>query len=301
MEEQNDKNPKETQDQIDASSAELTDEEAEKAFAEGLGEEAPAEASSGDDETTQEETTSKTPKERTEEPPSKEPKTEEAEQRPSYEDLEKALADTKAWGTRLSMELADLRKTPPVPPTKPEAEEPKTPEMPDDLKKFLDDYPEMESAVNFFAERIVKERFGDFDPAKTGQSISELSGQMDQFRFERAVMGGFRDATGQWINGHPDAYEVMATPAFQRFYQAEVQRNPVLLQLSDPAQSISLLTRYKEEHARTAAAAHDAKQRGSAEQMQALASGAPIPGNQTGPGKPRTGETPEEIFRKHSQ
>lgn len=226
--------------------------------------------------------------------------------KPSYEDLEKQLNDTKAWGTAMAQQIADLKKQTPgdIPETPAKEGRPAEEQIPEEVQDYLKDYPEAQKAIDFFAQQLLKKTLGDLNPSEIQQTISGMQDQINQTNFEKAVVTGFRSPAGPWVDGHPDAYKIMATPEYTNWFNAEIKRDPTIGSIADPKQAIDVLTRYKTHMASSAAAAHDAEHAsGVAQDVKDMAAGAIPPGTQQGsqsPGKKDEDKSPEEIFEQHA-
>ena len=133
------------------------------------------------------------------------------------------------------------------------------------------------------------------------QTVTGLQNQVDQANFEKAVVTGFMTDQGAWIDGHPDAYKLMATKEYTDWFESELKKDPSLGNISDPGAAIGVLTRFKTHKAQAAAQAHDARQTDTAQDVKDMASGAVETGTSTGPDKkPKSEEegSPEEIFEQ---
>jgi len=223
---------------------------------------------------------------------------EKPEKKPTYEALEKALFDTKAWATGLSERLKALETPTPVPAKKTVDEPAATEEVPDEVKGFYADYPEAKNAILYEAGQLVKKQFGNLDPTEVQKTVASLQDTIGQSNFERAVVVGVMGQTGEWIPGHPDAYQVMASASYKTWFEAEQKVNPTLAAINDPARAIGLLTRFKKETASAAAGAHDKKQVSQAKDLKDIAGAVPESGTQNIDKKPKGDDdkTPEELF-----
>ena len=302
--------PKEEEKEKEIEDNPITDEEAEAAFLDGAGETTPppdtseiSETPAGDEEDDDEkpidekhddeppadETPSDTPEISEDQKPGK---------KPTYEALEKALIDTKNWATGLSERVKALETPKPAPAKKTDEEPPATDEVPDQVKGFYADYPEAKNAILYEAGQLVKKQFGNLDPADVQKTVERLQNTMAQNNFERAVVVGMMGQTGEWISGHPDAYQVMAGAPYKTWFEAERKINPTLYEINDPAWAIYILTRFKKETARAAAGAHDKEQGKRAKDVKDIASAVPESGTQTIGKNPKGDDdkTPEELF-----
>ena len=293
----------------------LTDEEAEAAFLEGAGEtltpsdkseisdekagdekpgdEKPGDKKPGDEKPSDEKPSDEKPGD--EKPGDEKAGDEKAGKKPTYEALEKALIDTKTWATRLSDRVKALEK--PVSATKTDDKTPEADKIPDEVKGFYADYPEAKNAILYEAGQLVKKQFGDLDPAEVQKAVAGLQDTVSQNNFERAVVVGVVSQTGEWIPGHPDAYQVMAGAPYRTWFENERKINPTLDDINDPVRAIDLLTRFKKETARAAASDHDRKQGSQAKDLKAIAGAVPETGTQNIDKKPKGDDkTPEELF-----
>jgi len=299
------------------STEEFTEADAEAAFAEGLGESA-SEASDG---TTDKKTAPEDSEitDDTDQPGAAESATQPADKtgtsgtdtedgdgpskKPTYEDLEKQLNDTKQWAHGLSETVAELKKKidSTEPPRTPSGKTDQDDDIPEDIESYFEDYPEAKKAFEFLA----KKHLGGMNADEIKTTVATMQGQINQANFEKAVVTGFMAEDGQWIDGHPDAYKVMATPAYQEWFSAELKRDPTLGSISDPSSAIGVLTRFKTQSARSAAAAHDADAGGGmAQDVKDIAAGAVQTGTSTGTDgetKPDEDKSPEEIFEEYAK
>ena len=288
---------------------EFTEEDAEAAFAEGLGETAP--------ETPEGITGKETAPEGSEitddashpgaagtETPGDETKDgDELSKKPSYEDLEKQLRNTQTWAHGLTSTVAELKKkvdaTDP-PGTKTGGLDQSDDDMPEEIKSYLEDYPEAKKAF----EHLAKKMMGGLNPEEIQKVVTGMQEQLGQANFEKAVVTGFMADGGQWKDGQPDAYKIMATKDYQDWFTAELVRDPTLNNISDPGAAIDVLTRYKTKKAGTAAATHDADLGGDiAKDVKDIAAGGIKPGASTGPearAKKDEDKSPDEIFDEHA-
>ncbi|HUV77073.1 MAG TPA: hypothetical protein VMW06_03340 [Desulfobacterales bacterium] len=288
---------------------EFTQEDAEAAFAEGLGETAPetpdgttdAAAPEGseitDDASQPGAAGTETPGEETKDG-------DESSKKPTYEDLEKQLKDTQTWAHGLSETVVELKKKVDAPDpkgTKPGETGQDDDDMPEDIKSYLDDYPEARKAFEYLA----KKQLGGMGADEIKTTVTSIQGQLNQANFEKSVVTGFMGEGNQWVDGHPDAYKIMSTPEYGAWFKAESQKDPTLGNISDPSDAIAVLTRYKTALAKSGAAAHDANLGGGmAQDVTDMAAAAVETGANAGPtDKPKTDEdkSPEEIFDEHAK
>lgn len=291
-----------------AGAEEFTQEDAEAAFAEGLGETA-SETPDGTTDTAAPEGSETTddasqPGAAGKETPGEETKVgDEPSKKPTYEDLEKQLKDTQTWAHGLTTTVAELKKK--VEATDPKGTKPgedqDDDDLPEEIKSYFDDYPEAKKAFEFLA----KKQLGGMSVDEIKTTVTSMQGQINQANFEKAVVTGFMGEDNKWVDGHPDAYKVMSTTAFKEWFDAETKRDPTLGNISDPAAAIGVVTRFKTHSASSAAASHDAALGGEmAQDVKDMAAGAVETGANTGPGsQPKKDEdkSPEEIFEEHAK
>jgi|GEM_PF-5596103 len=221
----------------------------------------------------------------------------------STEELQRQMEANKAWGTRLAQENAELRKKlGGAPPAKSDGQGVTDGQdsggdadaLPDDIAAYLGDDPMFEKAANAIAERIVKQRFGDFDPSAVG----DVNDRLMQLEFERGVTAGSYGSDGQYVKGHSDAYSIMNSPEYQSWFDTESKLDPTLTQISDPIAAIRVLDRYKEHAAKQGAEAHDRGQ-STGDLLRDQMTGAPSPGTKGGSGggkKNNEAQSVEEAF-----
>jgi hypothetical protein len=298
------------EDTKDAGAEEFTQEDAEAAFAEGLGETAPETP----DGTTDKKETAPEGSETTDDAsqpgaagkgkPGEETKVgDESSKKPTYEDLEKQLHDTKTWAHGLTTTVAELKLK--VDATDPKGTKPGETDQDDDMSEeiqsYFDDYPEAKKAFEFLA----KKQLGGMDADEIKTTVTSMQGQINQANFEKSVVTGFMGEDNKWVDGHPDAYKIMSTEDYGVYFAAELKKDPALGKISDPSEAIAVLTRYKTAKAKSGAAAHDANLgKGMAQDVTDMAAGAVETGANTGPGsqtKKDEDKSPEEIFEEHAK
>jgi len=272
--------------------SEQTDEvDADLVFAEAIGE---APEVDGKDQGTPEEK----PAVASEDEPAKEtPKEEEAPKEDDAETLKKRLADTQRWGHDLATQLSELqKKIDTIEARDKEAERAKANEMPENVKSFYDDFPGFSDAVQYEAKKLLRNTLGDVDIKSLYESFRQQEGQ--RF-FERQVVGGFYDDSGSFVDGHPDAFRVMASPEFKVWADEREKASPGFLNESDPRKAIQIISQFKEDSAKQAAARHDAALADKASQVKEFASGGVPQGNRGATGKTKADDDdPESIFNK---
>ena len=168
------------------------------------------------------------------------------------------------------------------------------------VKDYLEDYPEAEPAIKAIAQSLIKAQFKDLDPGKLNETLSSLKNEVSQVNFEKAVITGFRDQSGNWVEGHPDAYKVMGTKDFETWFKSREKLNPTVGSISDPARAIELLNDYKAEKARAASSAHDRDSETRAAEVRDVAGAPPEKGTEVLERKRKKDEdkSPEELFQE---
>jgi hypothetical protein len=168
------------------------------------------------------------------------------------------------------------------------------------VKEYLDDYPEAKPTILHFAEQIVAKKLadmnlGDFGEIKSG--LAKVHDELEQNRYETQVVTGIRQQDGTWLDGHPDAFKIMATPEFKEFWTSEAKLNPRIREYG-AAETIAFLHRFKKERAAAAAAKHDQGGSDAGRQLKDMASGAPESGTRTTGARKKKDEekSPEELF-----
>ncbi len=213
------------------------------------------------------------------------------------ETLKKRLADTQKWGHELATQLSDLqKKIDTIEARDKEAAKAKADEIPENVKSFYDDFPGFADAVQYEAQKLLRNTLGDVDVKSLHESFRQQEGQR---AFERQVVGGFYDSSGQFVEGHPDAYRVMASPEFKSWAEERDKASPGFLNVSDPSKAIQIISQFKEHSAKQAAAKHDAALAAKASQVKEFASGGVPQGNKGATGKTKADDDdPESIFNK---
>jgi len=241
-----------------------------------------------------------TPEEKPAVAPEEKPAEKKDEAPPKDEDpetLKKRLADTQKWGHELSGEVAALKKKiEEIEATSKAAEKAKADEIPENVKSFYDDFPGFADAVQYEAQKLLRNTLGDVDVKSLHESFRQQEGQR---AFERQVVGGFYDSSGQFVEGHQDAYRVMASPEFKSWAEERDKASPGFLNVSDPSKAIQIISQFKEHSAKQAAAKHDAALAAKASQVKEFASGGVPQGNKGAMGKTKADDDdPESIFNK---
>ena len=271
--------------------SEQTDEvDADRVFAEAIGE---APEVDGKDQGTPEEKPAVTPEEK----PAETPKEEAPPKEEDPETLKKRLADTQRWGHDLSQTVADLTKRlEGIESAKKEAEKAKADEIPENVKSFYDDFPGFSDAVQYEAQKLLRNTLGDVDLKALSESVRQQEGQRS---FERLVVHGLYDDSGKYVDGHADAYRVMASPEFKTWADEREKASPGFLEESNPIKAIEVISQFKEHSAKTAAQKHDAAMTSQAEQVKEFASGGLPQGNRGATGKTENSDDdPEAIFNR---
>lgn len=273
--------------------SEQTDEvDADRLFAEAIGE---APKVDGETQGTPEEK----PAVEKEEAPAAKP-SESKEERPGEDDpeiLRKRLADTQKWGHDLSSQLAELqKKIDAIEAKEKEAARAKADEIPENVKTFYDDFPGFADAVQFEAQKLLRNTLGDVDVKQLGESLRQAEGQRN---FERLVVHGLYDEGGTFVDGHSDAYRVMASPEFKVWADDREKASPGFLDVNDPVKAIGVISQFKEHAAAAGARKHDEEQKDEAARVKQFASGGVPQGNRGAAGKTKTNdEDPEAIFNR---
>ena len=287
MNEEEKKDQEQREEQIQSEQTEEVD--ADLVFAEAIGE---APVVDGKDQGTPEEKPAVAPEEKPAEKKDEAPPKDE-----DPETLKKRLADTQKWGHELSGEVAALKKKiEEIEATSKAAEKAKADEIPENVKSFYEDFPGFSDAVQYEAQKLLRNTLGDVDVKSLHESFRQQEGQR---AFERQVVGGFYDSSGQFVEGHPDAYRVMASPEFKSWADEREKAMPGFLGESDPSKAIQIISQFKEHSAKQAAAKHDAALAAKASQVKEFASGGVPQGNKGAMGKTKADDDdPESIFNK---
>ena len=217
-----------------------------------------------------------------------------AEEKPDDEKvvLEKRLKDTQAALTDKSQELAEIKKG------VEEKETAKTEEevmagLPEDTKTFIEEYPEFAGAMKHYGEAMVKIALTDaLTPYKV--AIKELNGELEQFRFERQVAGGYW-SDGKYFEGHEDAPAIIGRKEFGEFIQAEKAKDPSVETTGSPAKVIDLISRFKETIAKASTEEHDRKAKEKGKEVKEAAESS-VGQKVTTKESPKKGEGSEDDF-----
>lgn len=177
--------------------------------------------------------------------------------KPEEHDYEKRFKDTQSALTKTQQENADMSKRLKTLEEKgSEDDDGKKADPPESLKELEQDDPELLAAIKYTAEQIAGDSETD---GKLKEEVSELREELGQARFNAAVIGGYVDPESKkYIAGHHDAFEVMATDQFEKFYNEEKSKDPALQEEHmHPSTAISLINRFKEVVAKQGASDHD--------------------------------------------
>lgn len=269
----------EEKETIEGEEKEISDDEAEAAFAEGSGEEAPEKKEEKEIPSESEKTSVVEEKalEEKETPTEKKEKPKEVSIESLQSDLEqtnKRLEDTQKWATglatensQLKKEREDLKKTSALK-DEPKPDE-KLDEIPDDIKAFYEDYPEAQAAITYEAQKLVKSMFADLDPGQVQKELTDIKSAVGQSDFNTAVIIGLRGEDGNFVEGHPDAIKVMSGPKFKTY----MDDNPHLGNITNPIEAIKAISAFKEQQAASAAKTHDQDLSDPAADLKDIASG----------------------------
>jgi len=287
MNEEEKKDQEQREEQIQSEQTEEVD--ADLVFAEAIGE---APEVDGKDQGTPEEKPAVKPEEKPAEGKDEAPPRDE-----DPETLKKRLADTQKWGHELAGEVAALKKKiEEIEATSKAAEKAKADEIPENVKSFYEDFPGFSDAVQYEAQKLLRNTLGDVDVKSLHESFRQQEGQR---AFERQVVGGFYDSSGQFVEGHPDAYRVMASPEFKSWAEERDKASPGFLNVSDPFKAIGIISQFKELAAASGARRRDEDLKSEAARVKEFASGGVPQGNKGATGKTKADDDdPESIFNK---
>ena len=153
--------------------------------------------------------------------PEKEP---EVDWKAKHDEAEKRFKDNQAAYTKSQQEKAELKKrleeleakqAEAAKSQKSEADTiPATEEMPEDVKSFLEDFPEAQKAILHLAKGLAskeikafQDSLGDIESLKNVKAIQD---EVHRERWERAVVNGFIDKDGNYVEGVSDYYRIAA-------------------------------------------------------------------------------------------
>lgn len=185
-----------------------------------------------------------------------------------------------------------------------EEEELETP--PEEVAAYLEEYPEAEPAINFFAKKGIKagieayhakltEACGGEDPAIFIPTMIERVNQMD---FERTVMIGYYDDSGKHVPGHPDIVTITHDPEFHKYTEGKIKDDPSLkAKLNDPVHTIKFVSEYKDSQIEKAAEKDKKKQKEQKEEIDEQISGADKDVTKKGPKKESDPNDEEQAYR----
>jgi hypothetical protein len=275
------KDQEQREEQVQSDKPEEVD--ADQVFSEAIGE---APEVDGKDQGTPEEKPAVKPEEEKEEAP---PKDED------QETLKKRLADTQKWGHELSGEVAALKKKiEEIESAKRETERAKADEIPENVKSFYEDFPGFSDAVQYEARKLLRNTLGDVDLKQIQDSLQRSEGQR---QFERLVVHGVYDDSGKYVDGHADAYRVMASPEFRSWADEREKVSPGFLDVAEPLKAIEVISQFKEHMAEAGARRRDEDLKSDAARVKEFASGGVPQGNRAGGDrKTNDDEDPEKIF-----
>lgn len=221
-------------------------------------------------------------------------KIEEPKEEDDPEKLRQRLSDTQRWGHEQSERVKQLEAENAT--LKEQRSADKKEEIPEELKRFYEDYPEFRKAVELESKRIFNERFGDTDINQLRSLPQEVQRASAQAAFDVAVLGGYQMDDGAWMDGHPDALRIIADPKFKEWATGKKVDSG---KVTDPRDAIRIIGEYKSDMAKASVAAHDVKNT-KADQMKQLASGAPPKGSKRSDGESRKAveDDPEKIFEQ---
>ena len=130
------------------------------------------------------------------------------------EAAEKRVADNQAAFTKSQQELASERKQreelqAQIDAAKKPAETAE-PELPDEVKSFFNDFPEAKTAIEHLADSLAAKRVKE---ALGGVDLTQLRTAQEQnavASWERQVVNGYFDESGNYVEGVPDYYRIAA-------------------------------------------------------------------------------------------
>lgn len=151
-------------------------------------------------------------------------KDQEIDWKAKHDEAEKRFKDNQAAYTKSQQEKAELKKrleeleakqSEAAKSSSPESSAGSGPEeMPDDVKTFLADFPEAQNAIIHLAKGLAskeikafQESLGDIESLKNVKAIQD---EVHRERWERAVVNGFIDREGNYVEGVPDYYRIAA-------------------------------------------------------------------------------------------
>lgn len=169
-------------------------------------------------------------------------------------EAEKRAKDNQAAYTKNQQELAALKKQMEELSAKLETvgkQPDPEPQMPDEVREWIEDNPGSQKAIEHLSEllaekklKALQESLGDLDRLNQIPSLQE---QMNQERWERAVVFGFIDPEGNYVQGVQDYYRI-AAPSNKKYWDWYEKKG---YGPCDPADAISRLNEWRaieEEH-----------------------------------------------------
>jgi hypothetical protein len=212
--------------------------------------------------------------------------------------LEKQVSDNKAWATRVAQENAELkRKFDELERESAQTVVPKDPPaVPDDIREYYENDPKLKDVIAYEASRLLAERFGDFTPESMDNRFQGYDNALAQLNFERGVTGGVLTDTG-YVQGHPDAYQVMSSQGFREWMAVETVKDPSAGSVNDPVVAIGIIDRYKAHVAAALSAAEAVKKDEQAGALKDMMTGAVEKGNAVPP-KAKKDPSPDEAFEE---
>lgn len=204
--------------------------------------------------------------------------------------LKKMIADNQAWATRVAQENARLRAELETAKTgkpaggkeaegTPNAPAPEGEDLPEDVKEYLQDYPEAQKAIDLFVDRKVKALLGGLDVKEMGTAVMRLHHDLAQVNFENVVLGGYVDPEkGDFVDGHPDARKILRSKEYGDFVADRRKQDQTYGITNDPRQAIKILTDFKESRLREATGRKDEANKEKSKKVIELAQGALSPG-----------------------
>ncbi len=197
----------------------------------------------------------------------------------AVEKARKVVEDNKSWTTKVTQENAELKAR--LKALEDEAEKAKaqkpaektetaqTPDVPEEVKSFLDDYPELKPTVDYLAGQMLKDALGGIDLKQFAELRQRDQDQIGQLLWERHVTNGFIDEDGTVIEGHPDMPQIVRTKVYHDWIKEKKYDKDEV----DPKTAIARLTEYKEQVLKKSASVHDDKVKTDAEKINATMSG----------------------------
>lgn len=200
--------------------------------------------------------------------------------------LQKMVEDNKSHASKVSAENAKLKKQ-----LGEQDSAINVSELPEDVQAIIEDNPALLQTVQVLADHQMKKALGDFKP----EEVSSLKGQVEQLQFNNRLIGGFFKGD-TYVQGHPDALQLMAAPEFTNWMKEE-KINPD--DVGSVESAINLIGKYKGHRIKSAVADDDKSKKETADAVNSALSGGPELGTSTvSKGSPT--ESPEDVFAKHA-